>query len=395
MQVLEKVREYICSKENKMLAREDLKEIYGSDFVEEILDKETNYLCSFFDEEKDYEVPFNDFVLLSRIFYNTKLNYREMGSVLSFVLNKNAKLIEHLDKDKLVSYTFTANGNPLNSEEEKQRVIKKFAIAPSIIRNYIDEDGHFIPVDVNEIDKQILKDLIFVLSDKQIETILFFCKKKYDELHKPEFIIKPVVINKEEDKINLKEAKILRKKLSSYIDDSGKLIKYLTEEDIIEVFRILENLKAENLENIKLEINKQNEKLLKIKKEDERLQEEGEFLEKFEEIKLECLKEHELLSYDYAKQILVNKDFIYPAIQEDIQIQIDDIDSILNEILKAKEEINEADEPLKQIANWSYTKTKSDLIELMSLSFFELYEILNNYALIEEPYKLERKKKEN
>ena len=173
------------------------------------------------------------------------------------------------------------------------------------------------------------------------------------------------------------------------------LIKYLTEEDIVEVFRILENLKAENLENIKLEINKQNEKLLKIKKEDERLQEEGEFLEKFEEIKLECLKEHELLSYDYAKQILVNKDFIYPAIQEDIQIQIDDIDSILNEILKAKEEINEADEPLKQIANWSYTKTKSDLIELMSLSFFELYEILNNYALIEEPYKLERKKKEN
>lgn len=395
MQALEKIKEYICSKENKMLAREDLKEIYGSDFVERILDNEMNHLCSFFEEDKEYEVPFNDFVLLSRIFYNTKLNYREMGSVISFVLNKNAKLIESLDKNKLVSYTFTANGNPLNSEEEKQRVIEKFAIAPSIIRNYINEDGHFIPVDANEIDKQILKDLIFVLSDKQIETILFFCKKEYDELHKPEFIIKPVVINKEEDRINLKEAKILRKKLSSYIDDSGKLIKYLTEEDIIEVFRILENLKVENLENIKLEMNKQNAKLLKIRKEDERLQKEGEFLEKFEEIKLECLKEHELLSYDYAKQILVNKDFLYPAIQEDIQIQINDIDSILNEILNAKEEIQETDESLKQIANWSYTKTKNDLIELMSLSFFELYEILNNYALIEEPYKLERKKKEN
>ena len=56
MKVLKKIQEYICGKENLMLAREDLKEIYGKNFVEDIVEKETKYLCSFFDDNKKVKV---------------------------------------------------------------------------------------------------------------------------------------------------------------------------------------------------------------------------------------------------------------------------------------------------------------------------------------------------
>lgn len=396
MEVLKKIREYICSKENVMLAQEDIKEIYGKNFVEKIVEEEINHLCGFFDNDKSYTVPYNDFVLLSRIFDILKLNYREMGQVLAFVLNQNAKLIEGLSEEQLISQTFLANNEPIEDEKVREEVIEKFKISPSIIRKYINEDGSFNPIETNEIDIAYLKNLIFIMSKKQIETILFFCKKEYDERHKQEFVIRPkIVIEEEKDKTNPKEVKILRKKLLNYLDNSGKLIKILNEGEILDVFSILEKLKFHELEEWKKEIIKQNQKLINIKAEDERLEEEAILLEKLSEIRLECLNEHELLTYDYAMQILFDKNFAYPVIKDDIRAQINDIDELLHEILNLKEETEDADESLIQLAKWTYEKSKNDLIELMSLSFHELYEILNNYALIEKPFKLERKIDEN
>lgn len=396
MEVLKKIQEYICSKENVMLAQEDLKEIYGKNFVEKIVEEEVNYLCSFFDEDKSYEVPYNDFVLLSRIFDILKLNYREMGQVLAFVLNQNAKLIESLSDEQLISQTFLANGEPINDEKQRDSVIERFKISPNIIRKYINEDGSFNPLETNEIDIAYLKTLIFVLSNKQIDTILFFCNKEYDERHKSEFVVKPkIVVEDNKEPKNYKEIKLLERKLLSYIDNSGNLTKILTDEELEEVFSILEKLMLNDLEKRKQEILKQNQKLIDIKAEDKRLEEEAILLEKLSEIRLECLNEHELLTYDYAIQILNDKNFAYPVIQEDIRTQIDDINEILNEILSLKEETEDIDESLIQLVKWSYEKSKNDLIELMSLSFHELYEILNNYALIEKPFKLERKIDEN
>lgn len=396
MEVLKKIQEYICSKENVMLAQEDLKEIYGKNFVEKIVEEEVNYLCSFFDEEKSYEVPYNDFVLLSRIFDILKLNYREMGQVLAFVLNQNAKLIESLSDEQLISQTFLANGEPINDEKQRDSVIERFKISPNIIRKYINEDSLFNPLETNEIDIAYLKTLIFVMSKKQIETILFFCNKEYDERHKPEFVVKPkIVVEDNKEPKNNKEIKLLERKLLSYIDNSGNLTKILTDEELEEVFSILEKLMLNDLEKRKQEIIKQNQKLIDIKAEDKRLEEEAILLEKLSEIRLECLNEHELLTYDYAIQILNDKNFAYPVIQEDIRTQINDINEILNEILILKEETEDIDESLIQLVKWSYEKSKNDLIELMSLNFHELYEILNNYALIEKPFKLERKIDEN
>ncbi len=385
MKSLEIIKDYICSKENIMLTRQDIQEIYGKEFVENILEEETRHLCDFFEEGKEYKVPFNDFVLLSMIFNRTKMNYRDMSSALAFVLNKNAKLIESLSEEKLVSYTFLANGMPINNEEEKEMVIQKFKIAPSIIRKYINEEGKFLPVNIEEIDKEQLNNLIFILSEEQINMILFFCQKEYDKQNKSKFIIKEMILNeKNEEQLNLKEARKLRKELSNFIDNRNKLIRYLNEEELNELFNILELLKVDDLDNLKISIINQNNKLLRIKDEKENLQKEAELLEKFEEIKLECLNEHELLSYDYAMQILRSNNFRYIRIKEDIEVQINDINTILNEIIT-----------LKDKSDLDYEKNKANLIDLMSLSFYELYEILDNYHLIENSYTLERKKEEN
>ena len=399
MNAFEKIQEYLTGKEIQEETRTRLKHVYGDEFHEGLVKEETDVVARYFKKD-GYETPFIDFELLVDICRDLNLSYHETAQVLAFILNENAKLIETFSEDKLNAYVFSLHLGPLYSMQSIRECKGKLSEYPSIIRKYIDKTGTFLPVDVTISDKDTLKNIAFSLYDNQIDTILFFCQKKFEKMskHSSTSMVKGSSKNREDKKpeITSRELKKLYKELAEYLNADWKPYKYLSEEEIEIVKRALEKVYMhfpEEEKNSKIEaiidsIYTLNLKLSKNEEESKRL-------ENLSKIRTEIFKDckYDQITYDIAFNIARTKDFPYPQIQNDIINQLSCIDEALEEILNAKEKYellagsNEQTE-----AYQNYIEIKFNNTTLIKLCFSELYDILNNYSLIENSFGKSRKK---
>lgn len=413
MKVFERIQEYLTGEEIQKETRARLKYVYGDEFHEGLVKEETDTVARYFKKD-GYETPFVDFELLVDIFADLKLSYHESAQVLAFILNENAKLIESFSEDKLNAYVFAIHLGPLYSMQSIRNYKEKLSEYPSVIRKYIDKTGAFLPVDVTDSDKNTLKNIAFSLYDNQIDNILFFCKKKFEKsprINTPKSIDNSPQIKIEtmdnspkkketnSSQLTSKQLKKLYKEITKYLNADWKPCKYLSDEEIASLKMILDkvymNLSKEEKDAkiaaiIEL-VYKSNHKFIKNKE----IEEESKYLEKLDEIRFETFKncEYEQITYDIALNIARTKDFAYPQIQADIIEQLTCIDECLEEIFNAKEKYEDLAGSSQQAeAYQNYLTIKFDNASLIKLCFSELYDILNNYSLIDDSFKRGRKK---
>lgn len=328
-----------------------------------------------------------------------KLSYHESAQVLAFILNENAKLIESFSEDKLNAYVFAVHMGPLYSMQSIRDYKEKLSEYPSVIRKYIDEKGAFLPINITASDRDALKNIAFNLYDNQIDNILFFCQKKFEK--SPRLNSSEVMDNSPKKKeinssITPRELKKHYKEITKYLNADWKPYKYLSDEEIEKLKILLEKVYTHLTEEEKdFKIATIIELIYRSNLELRKNKEDGKHLEKLTEIRTEIFKdcEYEQITYDVALNIARTKDFAYPQIQTDIITQVTCIDESLEEILKAKESYeNLAGSDAQAEAYQNYLTTKFDNVALIKLCFSELYDILNNYSLIEDSFTRGRKK---
>lgn len=384
MEVLQRIQEYVAGEEIQNETRNRLKLIHGDNFTEDMVKVETDAVTQYFKKDV-YQTLFVDFELLLSVFEDLKLNYRESAKVLAFVLNQNAKFITGLSDGELSSYAFVSRFDAffdINNVRKYQNLLKEY---PTTIRKYISENGEILPVMVTLADKECLKNMYFNLSDSQIDNILFFCQKKYEKKVKTNIVSisetvddKVIVL----PKTTSKDLKKLYKDLSEYLNAEWKPFKYLASEEINDLKDILEKVYinlSEEEKNSKI-----NAILKLVAKANHNFSVENELenkiihQEKIEQLKSLVFKEYECITYDIALNIIRRKDFSFPLIQNDLKERIDCIDALLEEMLLLDE---------------SNAALREENMILINIYFSELYDILNNYSLIENSVVRKRDRK--
>lgn len=383
MEVLQRIQEYIAGEEIQNETRNRLKLIHGDNFTEDMVKEETDAVTQYFKKD-DYQTLFVDFELLLSVFEDLKLNYRESAKVLAFILNENAKFIKGLNDRELYSYAFVSRIDAffdVNNVRKYQNLLKEY---PTMIRKYISDNGDILPVMVTSTDKENLKNMYFNLSDSQIDNILFFCQKKYEKSSKNNAISTSERVDDKVialSKMTSKDLKKLYKELSKYLNAEWKPFKYLAPEEIAELKAILEKVYvtlSEEEKNSKI-----NAILKLVAKANHNFSVENELenkikhQEEIEQLKSLVFKEHECITYDIALNIIRRKDFSFPLIQNDLKERIDCIDALLEELLLLDE---------------SNAAVREENMILINIYFSELYDILNNYSLIENSVVRKREK---
>lgn len=399
---LEEIRNYINGSEFRRFATKYLFKEYGENYTSKILEDRISIYLRFFSDEADYNIPYLGYnSSMISFFHALKLNYRQKGLVLAYTLNKNAKLIENSSYKDLKSFALAHYEDCFNEKCTIDDLVRLFQFAPKIIRRYIDEKGDFKPLMVLDGDKDLLKKTPFLLTDEQIENILYFNKRKYDELISQQLQNPTIVASKhskvkEENPVDYKSLNPLYKNLKLYLDEKGNVLDTISDEECDDLLGLVENLNwsKKRIKEIHIQVNK-----LKKLHEEER---EQEYLKKLEELKDEIFTEEESKTYELFVS-LVQEKYFSSLFEKSVIDIIRNIDETLKEILKSKIKFDSLMEDYKYkgiLINVNeeikkYENLKEEDIELIKLYFAELNEISNECSLSEITFIRGRKKKEN
>ena len=394
------IRNYINGKEFRRYANIYLMREYGNNYNYKILEDRIQIYLNYFSDE-DYTIPFLGFQdALISIFKKCKLNYRQKGLVLAYTLNKNAKLLENSSYKDMRTF---AQGHYKDYDVENctlDDLIRLFQFAPKIIRRYIDESGNFKPIIVLEGDKELLTKMPFILNEEQIENILYFNKRAYEELIKNR--IKNNSDNskkseiKESKELDYKELNPIYKTLSLYLDEKGNVLETISDTDCADLIALVKELNwsKERINQIQIQVDR-------IKKVHEK-ESKQEYLDRFEDLKEDIFTEEESETYNLFVSLIQNN-YFSPLFRGNVLNIINSINEVLRDILNAKMQYDALIEESKYKGilinideeTQKYETQKKEDIALMKLYFIELNEISNACALSNYSFGRGRKKNEN
>lgn len=397
---LKEIRDYINGKEFRNYAKTYLIFEYGETYNSKILEDRINIYLSYFNNE-DYTIPYLGYQdSLISIFKEVKLNYRQKGLVLAYTLNKNAKLLENSSYKDMQTFALGWYEDCNNDKCTIDDLIRLFQFAPKIIRRYIDENGDFKPIIVLEGDKDLLTKMPFILNAEQIENILYFNQRKYEELIKHRIENDSDNSKTQEIKeVKQSDYKILNpiyKTLKLYLNEKGNVLETISDEDCDDLLALIKELNwsKERINQIQIQVNR-----LKRLHEEERKQE---YLKKFEELKEEIFTEEESKTYNLLVSLIQDK-YFSPLFEESVVNIINNINEVLRDILNAKIQYEALIEESKYKGvlinvdeeTQKYEMLKQEDMALMKLYFIELNEISNGCAFPEHSFGRGRKKNEN
>lgn len=397
---LKEIRDYVDGKEFRNFAKIYLMREYGENYNYKILEDRIKLYLDFFSDE-EYTIPYLEYQnSLISIFKKIKLNYRQKGLILAYTLNKNAKLLENSSYKDLQTFALGLYEDCNNEKCTIDNLIRLFQFAPKIIRRYIDENGDFKPLIVLEGDKDLLTKMPFILNEEQIENILYFNQRKYEDLVKHR-------IENSSDQSKTEEIKEVKqsdyklqnpiyKTLKLYLDEKGNVLETISDTDCDDLIALIKELNwdKERINQIQIQVNR-----IKKAHEEERKQD---YLKKFEELKEEIFTEEDSKIYNLLVSLIQNK-YFSPLFEENVANIINNINEALKDILNAKikyDALIEAGKYKDVLINvdeetQKYEMLKKEDIAIMELYFDELREISNECALSEYSFGRGRKKNEN